>query len=254
MMKTSVVPPMLALALVLPVCHGAQQDALLSTLKRVYPNTTFDAVRRSEIPGLYEVRMGSNVAYVSASRPRYFLFGHLYDASAGKDLTESRHATPSIPAPHSGVPKTTDTATLPLADAIKSTSGTGEKILVVFTDPACPYCQRLDAELAKLPDTTVYNFMLPFLGEALPQAVWCASDRQLAWQAALRGQLSAGGTSPCANPIARNRALATRLGIVGTPTLIFPSGERLEGYATADDIAPHFSAHAIATATATGKE
>lgn len=242
---TRLLPLALGLVLALPSVQGAQDDALLSKLRRIYPNTSFDEVRRSEIPGLYEVRMGNNVAYVSASHPRYFLFGHLYDASAGKDLTMSHRPPPSAPV---GPPSKTDTSKLPLGDAIKSTKGTGERTLVVFTDPACPYCQRLEAELAKLSDTTVYNFMLPFLGEALPQAVWCASDRQVAWKAAMRGELAAAPATPCENPSERNKTLAARLGIVGTPTLIFPSGERVEGYVTADEITRRLGVPRVDTA------
>jgi len=245
MTTTRLLPLALALVLALPSVQGAQDDPLLSKLRRIYPSTTFDAVRRSEIPGLYEVRMGNNVAYVSASHPRYFLFGHLYDASAGKDLTVSHQLPVSAPA---APPSKIDTAKLPLSDAIRSVNGTGENNLVVFTDPACPYCQQLDAELAKLPDTTVYNFMLPFLGEALPQAVWCAADRQLAWKAAMRGEPAPTPATPCASPSQRNKTLAAGLGIVGTPTLIFPSGERIEGYASADEIMRRFAAPRTKTA------
>jgi len=233
MRTTSSFPLALVLALVLPSTFGATDDTLLATLRRAYPNTTFDAVRRAEIPGLYEVHMGQNVAYVSALRPHYFLFGHLYDARSGKDLTSARREALAAP-PAS--PSKVDLGTLPLADALKSTSGTGEKTIVVFTDPACPYCQRLDAELAKVPDTTVYNFMLPFLGDALPQAVWCASDRQMAWKSAMHGQLAPPDMAPCTNPLDRNKALAARLRVVGTPTVLFPSGERIEGFVSAEEI------------------
>jgi thiol:disulfide interchange protein DsbC len=233
MKTTNALPLALALTLAPPASFSATDNALLSTLRRTYPNTTFDTVRRSEIPGLYEVHMGQNVAYVAASRPHYFLFGHLYDARSGKDLTKARLEARLVP---SASLSKVALDTLPLADALKSIRGTGEKTIVVFTDPACPYCQRLDAELEKVPNTTVYNFMLPFLGEALPQAVWCASERQLAWKSAMRGQLVPLDMEPCENPLDRNKALAARLHIVGTPTLLFLSGERLEGLVSAEEI------------------
>lgn len=234
---------MVMMILAPPASHGAQEDALLSTLRRTYPHTSFDAARRSEIPGLYEVWMGDNVAYVSAKMPRYFLFGHLYDANAGRDLTMARRKPAPI-APASQTP--VDWSTLPLADAITSASGKGRNVLVVFTDPACPYCQRLDAELAKLDDITIHHFMVPFLGETLPQAVWCAPDRLLAYKEAMRGRLAPAGVSHCATPLRRNRELASRLGVSGTPTLIFPTGERLEGYASADEVARRLPAGSAA--------
>ena len=64
---------------------------------------------------------------------------------------------------------TVDLAKLPLADAIKTVLGNGERKLYVFSDPGCAYCRRLEAELAKLKDTTIYTFVVAFQGRQLPQ-------------------------------------------------------------------------------------
>lgn len=232
----------LVLALALPASHGATNEALLTRLRKSYPNTTFDSVRRSEIPGLYEVWMGANVAYVSAAHTRYFLFGHLYDTRGGRDLTSARREvfpeppSPQMPAAPSTTPAAVNLDALPLADAIKTVSGNGAAKLVVFTDPACPYCKRLDGELSRLSDITVYNFMVPFLGDALPLAIWCAPDRPRAWKDALGGTITPREERDCPNPIERNRQLAARLGIAGTPTIVLSTGARIDGYASADEI------------------
>src|ERR1035437_5654286 len=64
-------------------------NSVLNRLKKMYPATHFDTVSASPLPGIFEVKMGENVAYVEPSG-RYFLFGHLFDLPANKDLTVER--------------------------------------------------------------------------------------------------------------------------------------------------------------------
>jgi len=121
---------------------------------------------------------------------------------------------------------------LPFADAIRTVRGTGQRRIAVFSDPGCPYCRRLEPELATLDDVTIYTFLVPFQGQARPVAIWCAADRELAWRRfMLEGDatlLAAGST--CDHPLQRNLALAHRLGVQGTPTLVWADGSRTDGY------------------------
>ena len=73
---------------------------------------------------------------------------------------------------------------------------------------------------------------MPFQGEARPIAIWCAADREQAWQRyMLQGDSTAlDGATSCEHPVARNFGLARRLGVQGTPTLVWADGSRTEGY------------------------
>lgn len=121
---------------------------------------------------------------------------------------------------------------LPLADAIKTVRGNGQRQIAVFSDPGCGYCKQLEPELAQIDNVTVYTFMLPFQGEAKPIALWCAPDRVQAWQRYMvQGDTSViNAPGRCDHPLARNLALAQRLGVQATPTLIWADGTRTEGY------------------------
>ena len=202
---------------------------IAARLQRLYPATHFGVVNPTSWPGVYEVLMGANIAYVDESG-QYFLFGHLYDMKAQRDVT----------AEHKDTLARIDFASLPLSDAIKEVRGNGARVLAVFSDPDCPYCKRLESDLRPLTDVTLYTFLMPIASlhptaHDKAVAVWCAKDRVAAWHATMR-QDHALPHAECPHPVERNIALGERLGIVGTPTLVAADGRVLPGAASKEQI------------------
>ncbi|TWI69290.1 thiol:disulfide interchange protein DsbC [Pseudoduganella lurida] len=201
--------------------------ALRARLTARYPGTLFGDIRATPLPGIWLVQLGAQSAYVAADG-RHFLFGHLVDMDTQTDLS-------AAPPPVSPVPPTADGpdfAVLPLADAIRTVRGNGSRQVAVFADPDCPYCRHLEQALDRVPDVTVYTFLLPLASlhptaPARAQSIWCAPDRSAAWRDAVHGQALAPAT--CANPLARIAAFAAAHGIDGTPYLVFANGQRAIG-------------------------
>jgi thiol:disulfide interchange protein DsbC len=121
---------------------------------------------------------------------------------------------------------------LPFKWAITHAYGTGRRKIAVFSDPRCPYCRRLEAELARLGDITVHVFPLAVLGpesERLSKAVWCAPDRAKAWDDLVQRRIAPPPGAACADPIDDLMAYGRRIGARSTPTWYLENGERHTG-------------------------
>ena len=228
--KSSPLPPKrgrfaASLLMLISVASQAQLQATVTPEVReaIYQKFPGAAGAKVELafPGFYAVSKGNEVVFLSANL-KLLINGDVREVDANRSITEELRAAnrPKI-----------DPAQLELKDAIKM--GGGQRKLYVFADPDCPFCQQLEKEIAQIKDVTVYVFPMPL--EALhpnarriSESIWCARDGAGAW----RDYLTTGKapvSATCDNPLDRNIAAAQRLGITGTPAIIFADGELVPG-------------------------
>ncbi len=206
-----------ALAAVTP----AETAQIKARLQLVAPGIKVDAISRVGQSGLFEVTSGRNVLYVDSTM-HYVLEGSLVDIDSKVNLTEQRTAELNK----------INFSSLPVRDAIVTIKGNGKRKLAIFSDPDCPFCKRLEGELANLDNVTIYTYLFPIVS-LHPNAynksvsVWCAPDRAKAWSTAMKGEELPAAN--CNTPVERTVELGRKLGINATPTLVFVDGKRVPG-------------------------
>ena len=181
-----------------------------------------DEVRRTPMPGLFEVRVdGTDIYYTDASG-HFLLQGQLIDTRNQRNLTEER--LQKIMA--------IDFKSLPFKDAISWVKGNGERKLAVFEDPNCGYCKRFERDIAKLDNVTVFIFLYPILGKDSvdkSKSIWCAKDPAKSWQDwMVRDQMPAAANCDTRS-LKRNMEYGQKMRITGTPTTLLPDGTRIPG-------------------------
>ncbi|MEO8155343.1 MAG: DsbC family protein [Rhizobacter sp.] len=188
-----------------------------------------DEVSKTPLPGIYELRLGTQIFYVDETGS-YVIEGNLIDSRTRASLTEAR------------INKLTavDFSLLPLKDAMVWKNGTGARRLAVFADPNCGYCKRFEQDLQKIKNVTVYTFLIPILGGDSPQkseAIWCAKEPAKAWLSwMLEGKMPPRNMGACNTPMERNLEFARKYRINGTPALFFVDGTRVPGVLPADKL------------------
>ena len=214
----------LALAATFAQAACAQEALIRKNLAERLPNfPPIDEVTKTPIPGLYEVRIGTELIYTD-ERGDHVIQGSIIETKTRSDLTQAR------------IDKITaiDVAALPLKDAIVWKQGSGARKLVVFADPNCGYCKKFETEMQQVKDVTVYTFLIPILGGDSPEKsrnIWCAKDNGTAWRDwMIKGTAAPRTMGNCdASALQRNLAMAKKYRVTGTPALVFEDGKRIPG-------------------------
>jgi thiol:disulfide interchange protein DsbC len=225
------------LIVALSLAASAAQDdkaAIAATIQETFEKRFSDQkvlhVVPAAIDGLYEIFTGTEVLY-SDRTGDYLVNGSLIETRTKKNLTSGRVDELNR----------IEFATLPFDRAIKITHGNGKRQLAIFSDPDCPYCRRLEKELASLEDVTIYTFLFPLASihpkaAAKSEAIWCAPDRAAAWlQWMVEGKEPESRTCE-SNPTSQLVELGKKLHITGTPTMYFSDGRRQTGGMRAKDL------------------
>ncbi len=192
-----------------------------------------DSVTKLPFADLYEVRIGKDIIYIDAKGEHLFV-GNIINTRTRENLTKAR----SDALLEASLPKV-KFADLPLDSAIKFVKGNGKRQLVVFSDPNCSFCKRLEKTLEQVSDVTIHVFLFPILGPdsiEKSKSIWCSSDRGKAWMDWMVAGTPPSAAGNCSTPVDRLVALGRSLSIDATPTMILANGRRVAGAVPLEEI------------------
>ena len=222
---------LLSFLIILVGAASADEAGLKKLIIAKFPQAKLESVVKTGYGGLYEVFMDGRIHYTD-EKMSFFMIGELIDTKTSLNVTEQRFRKLTA----------LNLKELPSFDmAIKRVKGDGRRQLIVFSDPMCPYCRRIEQEFTKLNNVTIYLFPYPiekrFPGSTeLAGAIWCSPDRGKAWDDwMLKGQKPA-AKAACVTPIADIDKIGNKMGIGVTPTVIFADGAPMNGMVSAADM------------------
>lgn len=218
-MRFSLITPLLLLAFSAAQAGEIEiRQSLQSKLGKL------EHVVKTPYAGLYEIMVGDKVLYTD-EQGLYLFNGSIIDLKSRTDLTEQRQH------------QLFNFDKLPLELAIKKVKGNGKRRLAYFTDPQCGYCKKLEKELAKVSDVTLYLFIYPIFpgSEEIARNVRCAKNPASAWD-----ELMLKGVQPAAASCKTSTDKVLEFGhsrqVNGTPNLIFADGTQVPGYLPAEEL------------------
>ena len=217
----------LTLAMGLSSLSIASVETVKAKLAQQYPNVKINDLKTTEMSGLYSGTLDNQIVYVNEDAQHIFVGSmiRLKDQhNLTKDLTLQQNMV--------------DFKKLPLNDAVKTVRGNGKRQLAIFSDPNCPYCKTLEGNLAQLNDVTIYTFIYPIKTQSIipSKQIWCSTNKEFAWKNLLQKGIKPTAAADCATPIERNLELGKRLGLNGTPAIIFSNGYKVMGAYPAEKI------------------
>ncbi len=189
-------------------------------------------IRATPIDGIYEVVVNETELFYSTKDGKHMMFGSLVQAVDGTkvNLTEERmNQLTAI-----------DFKLFNLSDAVVKKVGNGKDRIVTFEDPNCGFCKKLQPELAKLNNVTIYTFIVPILGpssQEVSKNVWCSKDRLASWEGHFKGVKVEKASEKCDfSALTRNVDFSRKYKITGTPAIFFENGKSFKGYVPAERI------------------
>lgn len=219
----------LSIIALVSVAAIADKAEIEKVITGINPMIQIESVKSVDDTPFFEVTLKTGERIYTDSKGSHFVAGDLYQVSSGgvKNLTDIGRR-----ADRQELLAQLDESTL----VTFSAKGEVKHRLLVFTDIDCGYCRRMHSEIEQLQENGVEVRYAAFPRAGVGSdsynkyvSVYCAKDQNATMTLAKAGETPE--TATCDNPVAYQYQLGQKLGITGTPTLIFESGDMQPGYA-----------------------
>lgn len=209
-------------------CHTISKEEANNLLKELIPNAKVLEIKDSPFKGFWEVDLETGgkkgLLYVDFSK-RFIFAGSIVDIKAKRNLSQERFTELNR----------VDVSSIPLDDALILGSKEAKHKIIVFDDPDCPFCAKLHQEMKKVieerKDIAFYIKMYPLKihpkAYEKAKAIVCEKSLALLEDSFAKKDIP---KPKCETKVVdENIKLAEKLGISGTPTIIFPNGDLVSG-------------------------
>ncbi len=221
MIKKIAVSLIAALTLNASLISNIEKDLV----QAVIPNTKIAKIKHTQIDGLYEVFLNNgNVIYVYPYK-RLIFFGEIY-TNTGINLTNQDRIAWMNEVNKKNLEKLSFKELTKNSFKINFGKGSKRYAFVIFTDPECPFCRRVDKflETHKVNATFYVNYMpLYFHPNAKKWALEILSSKDklkaIKQIEKTNKDLNITITQKAKETLKATQALAKKLNIKGTPTL-----------------------------------
>jgi thiol:disulfide interchange protein DsbC len=220
---------LVSLLAVFSVTAIADQAQIEKAITGINPMIQIESVKPIDESPFFEVTLKTGERIYTNATGSHFVAGDLYQVGTGgvKNLTDIGRR-----ADRQELLGQLDESSL----IVFSPKGEVKHRLLVFTDIDCGYCRRLHSEIEQLQENGVEVSYAAFPRAGVGSesynkyvSVYCAKDQNAMMTQAKQGETPEVAT--CDNPVAEQYQMGQKLGITGTPTLIFEDGEMQPGYA-----------------------
>ena len=221
-------------------CHTLSNEEVKNVLAKIKaPDAKILKIQISPVRGLWEISVDNKgqigLFYLDFSK-KHLVSGKIIEVDAAIDKTGERLK-------ELNKDKRIDLSKIPLKDALILGDKKARIKVIVFTDPDCPFCGKLHAELKKAleerKDIAFYIKLFPLV-KLHPDAFWKSKSIICNKSLKLLEDNFEKKTIPrpsCETDVIDNNIkLAASLGISGTPALIFSDGSVHSGYLEAEDL------------------
>jgi thiol:disulfide interchange protein DsbC len=140
-LKARLLATLIGLPLAAAVAGVSAQELTREELASRLNGVAVEDISDSPIPGIYEVAVGANVAYVTRDG-RYIIRGDIYDADSSSNVSEETRARARATMLGSVEPKS--------MIVFKPASGEVKHTITIFTDIDCGYCRQFHREIDKV--------------------------------------------------------------------------------------------------------
>ncbi|MDH2918908.1 MAG: DsbC family protein [Sideroxydans sp.] len=221
----------LLLLLIAPLAHAGEAEIRQSFAAKFPDIDKLDHIVKTPYSGLYEIVVNGQIMYTD-EQGVYLFDGNVIDLATRTNLTEKQSQKLFA----------IDFDKLPLNLAIKKVKGNGKRKMAYFTDPNCGYCKKLEKELSKVTDVTLYIFLYPIFqgSDVMVNNILCAKSPVKAWDELMQNG-NAAPAATCKTNTDKVLALGKKLRVTGTPNLIFANGVQSPGYLPSEELEKHLN-------------